>query len=75
MFSDRLEVTVKQKPVEDIEAELGRLLERYMGEAIPVEAKEIPNEVLSPDEIDLDAELGLVDEPEPEPDRDTTDKA
>ena len=75
MFSDRLEVTVKQKPVEDIEAELTRLLERYMGEAIPVEAKEIVNEVPSPDEIDLDAELGLVDEPEPEPSRDPTDKA
>lgn len=62
MFSDRLEVTVKQKPVEEIEAELSRLLEKYAGEAIPVEAVEVSNEPLSPSEIDLDAELGLTEE-------------
>jgi len=62
MFSDRLEVTVKQKPVEEIEAELGRLLERYVGEAIPVEAVEVSSNPLSPSEIDLDAELGLTEE-------------
>jgi hypothetical protein len=61
MFSDRLEVTVKQKPIGEIEQELGRLLDRYLGEAIPVEAKEVEDSTPSPLEIDLDAELGLTD--------------
>jgi len=64
MFSDRMEVTVKQKPAEEIEAELARLLERYVGEAIPVEATEVEDKPLSPLEIDLDAELGLKDDDE-----------
>ena len=64
MFSDRMEVTVKQKPAEEIEAELARLLERYVGEAIPVEATEVEDRPLSPLEIDLDAELGLKDDDE-----------
>jgi hypothetical protein len=56
LFSDQLEITVKQKPLDEIENELGRLLERYMG---PVEVVE--NEVdeeIKKLEIDLDAELG-----------------
>jgi hypothetical protein len=73
MFSDRMEITVKQKPAEEIEAELARLLERYVGDAIPVEAKEIDeldeleqlrNQPPTPSEIDLDAELGLTDDDE-----------
>lgn len=65
MFSDRMEVTVKQKPAEEIEAELARLLERYVSDAIPVEAKEVEDDKpLSPLEIDLDAELGLKDDEE-----------
>jgi len=64
MFSDRMEVTVKQKPAEEIEVELARLLERYVGEAIPVEATEVEDKPLSPLEIDLDAELGLKDDDE-----------
>jgi hypothetical protein len=62
MFSDRLEVTVKQKPIQEIEQELGRLLDRYLGEAIPIEAKEVENTPPNPSEIDLDAELGLADD-------------
>jgi hypothetical protein len=70
MFSDRLEVTVKQKPIQEIEQELGRLLDRYLGEAIPVEAKEVEDTPLNPSEIDLDAELGLADDDDSnEPDR------
>jgi hypothetical protein len=70
MFSDRLEVTVKQKPIQEIEQELGRLLDRYLGEAIPVEAKEVEDSPPSPSEIDLDAELGLTDNDDTdEPDR------
>jgi hypothetical protein len=70
MFSDKIEVTVKQKPAEEIEAELARLLERYVGEAILVEAKEVDgfDELMSkppsPLEIDLDAELGFTDDEE-----------
>lgn len=70
MFSDKMEVTVKQKPAEEIEAELARLLERYVGDAIPVEAKEVDelDELVSkppsPLEIDLDAELGFTDDEE-----------
>jgi hypothetical protein len=68
MFSDRLEVTVKQKPIQEIEQELGKLLDRYLGEAIPVEAKEVEDKPPPPSEIDLDAELGLTDNDD-EPDR------
>lgn len=70
MFSDKMEVTVKQKPAEEIEAELARLLERYVGDAIPVEAKEVDeldelvSKPSSPLEIDLDAELGFTDDEE-----------
>ena len=70
MFSDKMEVTVKQKPAEEIEAVLARLLERYVGDAIPVEAKEVDelDELVSkppsPLEIDLDAELGFTDDEE-----------
>jgi hypothetical protein len=71
MFSDRVEITVKQKPIGEIEQELGRLLDRYLGEAIPVEAKEVEDPTLSPLEIDLDAELGITDNDDTsdEPDR------
>lgn len=63
LFTDQVEVTIKQKPIEDIEKELGSLLERYMG---PVE-QSIKNNVEDVKEsnsidlelLDLDAELGL----------------
>lgn len=57
LFSDQLEVTVKQKPVEELESELERLLGKYMGPV--VEAKpELENEDPLAN-IDLDKELGL----------------
>lgn len=60
LFSDQMEITIKQKPSEEIEARLNKILERYMGDAIPVEAKEVrEDEEPSPMDIDLDAELGL----------------
>jgi hypothetical protein len=64
MFSDRMEITVKQKPVEEIEAELARLLNSYVGDAIPVEAKEVKDGPPDPLDIDLDAELGLKNDDE-----------
>jgi hypothetical protein len=77
MFSDRVEITVKQKPIGEIEQELGRLLDRYLGEAIPVEAKEVEDSTLSPLEIDLDAELGITnnDDNSDEPDRTSEERS
>lgn len=60
LFSDQMEITIKQKPSEEIEARLNRILEKYVKDAIPVEATEIKeSEEPSPLDIDLDAELGL----------------
>jgi hypothetical protein len=61
LFSEQIEVTIKQKPVNEIEDELTRLLQRYVGDAIPVQAKEIKTEEKEPSllDIDLDKELGL----------------
>lgn len=75
LFSDQMEITIRQKPTEEIEGRLNQLLSRYMGEAIPVDAREIDetgsrNDPPSPLEIDLDAELG---EEEPEDDTPRTD--
>lgn len=77
LFTDQVEVTVKQKPIEEIEKELGSLLERYMG---PVEqaVKDDIQDVIEnddveggtyetykspviPDDDELDALLGLKD--------------
>ena len=77
-FSDKLEVTIKQKPVQDIEQELSKLLDQYLGQAIPVEAVEVQSRVPTPAEIDLDAELGLTDtddEDDDESDRDPEEQS
>jgi hypothetical protein len=75
LFSDQMEITIRQKPTEEIEGKLNQLLSRYIGEAIPVDAVEIDttgskNDPPSPLEIDLDAELG---KEEPEDDTPRTD--
>ena len=64
LFSEQMEITIRQKPTEDLEGELTTLLEKYMGDA-----EVIRND--PPSIIDLDAELG----PEPPLDdpRDSTD--
>jgi hypothetical protein len=63
LFTDQVEVTVKQKPIEEIEKELGSLLERYMGPVEQVIKNDVQdvevNEVIDLENIDLDAELGL----------------
>jgi hypothetical protein len=61
LFSEQMEITIRQKPTEDLEGELATLLEKYMGDAEVVENEPPPI-------IDLDAELG----PEP-PIDDTAD--
>lgn len=66
LFTDQVEVTIKQKPIEEIEKELGSLLERYMG---PVE-KAVKDDIedveettdagnVIPDDEELDELLGL----------------
>jgi hypothetical protein len=60
LFADHIEVTVKQKPLNEIEQELGTLLERYMGPVTVIDSE--TEKEIKKLEIDLDAELG----PEPE---------
>ncbi len=66
LFSEQLEVTVKQKTTTDLEGELKNLLEKYMGDADVIENTARPQPI-----IDLDAELAALDDPEP----DTTEPA
>ena len=66
LFTDQVEVTVKQKPIEEIEKELGSLLERYMGpveqanknDVQDVEVNEADDPIM-PDDDELDELLGL----------------
>jgi hypothetical protein len=62
LFSEKIDITVTHRTVEDIEKELTKTLELYMGEVNQV--KEDLPPVRSIAEIDLDAELGEEDEPE-----------
>lgn len=57
LFSDQLEITVKQKPTEAIEGELTTLLEKYMGAADIIENQTPGATPL----VDLDAELAALD--------------
>lgn len=63
LFSERVDVTVTHRTVEDIERELKKTLELFGGEVIDVEPLEPPKVV---GEIDIDKELGT-EEPTPEP--------
>lgn len=63
LFSERVDVTVTHRTVEDIERELKKTLELFGGEVIDVEPLEEPKAVA---EIDIDKELGT-EEPTPEP--------
>ena len=58
LFSDQLEVTVKEKPTNELESELTLLLEKYMGnaEVVENEARQKPDTI-----IDLDDVLGPID--------------
>ena len=63
LFSDQMEITVKQKSTTDLEGELATLLEKYMGDAEVIEnpAEEVSDNPV----IDIDAELAELDDPEP----------
>ena len=72
LFSEQMEITIKQKPTEDLETELTTLLEKYMGAADVVE-NGAPQPL-----VDLDAELAMLDDPEvipeePDPEGDHED--
>lgn len=58
LFSDKIEVTIKDKPTVELESELTLLLEKYMGDADVVE-NEAPKKADS--SIDLDDVLGPMD--------------
>jgi hypothetical protein len=60
LFSEKIDITVTHRTVEDIEKELAKTLELYMGEVN--EVKEALPPVKSIAEIDLDEELGPEDE-------------
>lgn len=59
LFSEKIDITVTHRTVEDIEKELVKTLELYMGEVDEVE--EAKPAVKSIAEIDLDEELGKED--------------
>lgn len=61
LFSDRIDVTVTHRTVEDIETELRKTLELYGGGIIDVTPKMVQKAVA---EIDLDEELGRSDGPD-----------
>lgn len=65
LFSEKLEVTVTHRSVDDIEKELARTLEMYMGEAEEVKPTEL-DQIKSIGDINLDEELGD-NEPDDEP--------
>jgi len=55
LFSDRIDVTITQRTVKDIETELRKTLELYDGEYTVVEDEKSTSLA----EIDLDTELGI----------------
>lgn len=59
LFSEKIDITVTHRTVEDIEKELVKTLEMYMGDV--EEVKDPLPEVKSIAEIDLDEELGRED--------------
>jgi hypothetical protein len=63
LFSEQMEITIKQKTTADLEGELVTLLEKYMGNADVIENGEDPAHPKPL--IDIDAELAALDDPEP----------
>jgi hypothetical protein len=58
LFSERIDITVTHRTINDIEAELKKTLELFTGEVIDVTPKEQPKSIA---EIDMDEELGFAD--------------
>jgi hypothetical protein len=71
LFSEQMEITIKQKPTTDLEGELVTLLEKYMGNADVIEnGDDAPR---AKPLIDLDAELAILDDPDPDTDEPASD--
>jgi hypothetical protein len=58
LFSERIDITVTHRTINDIEADLKKTLELFTGDVIDVTPKEQPKAIA---EIDMDEELGLSD--------------
>lgn len=58
LFSDRIDINVTHRTINDIEADLRKTLELFGAQVVDVEAKEAPKSVA---EIDLDEELGVIE--------------
>lgn len=70
LFSDRIEVEVKHRKVEDIDAELGVLLDKYLGDVVEVKddsEDELDQVVRERSLLEMsEAEIGLPDPQAPE---------
>lgn len=68
LFTERVEVDMKVRSVDQVDAELSTILEKYLGDAIPVEEDNELDEVIRERSLleMSDAELGLPDPEEPE---------
>jgi hypothetical protein len=69
LFSDKIEVNITHRSMDSIETELKKTLEMYMGQADEVETELDKLQKPSIADIDIDAELGMLD-PEVEMDDD-----
>jgi hypothetical protein len=58
LFSERIDINVTHRTINDIESDLRKTLELFGAQVVDVEAKEAPKSVA---EIDLDDELGPVE--------------
>jgi hypothetical protein len=63
LFTERIEVDVKHRNVEDVDAELATILEKYLGDVVPAEIDNELDEVIKERSLleMTDAELGLPD--------------
>jgi hypothetical protein len=65
LFTERIEVDVKHRNIEDVDAELSTILEKYLGDVVPAEEDNELDEVIKERSLleMSDEELGI---PEPE---------
>ena len=61
LFSDKIEVNITHRSMDSIETELKKTLEMYMGQADEVETELDQIQKPSIADIDIDAELGILD--------------
>jgi hypothetical protein len=66
LFTERIEVDVKHRNIEDVDAELSTILEKYLGDVVPVEEDNELDEVIKERSLleMSDEELGLEIKPE-----------